>query len=107
VLEGRLRMNTVTRQDGVKEKKAEFTLSRLHSLGASSSGIGGQASTAPLPQSARGAAPAPRRVGAGQGTAQGAGAAQMAQAPAPQEPPAWNTSPLVPDLADSDDDIPF
>ena len=32
VLEGRLRMNTVTRPDGVKEKRAEFTLSRLHPL---------------------------------------------------------------------------
>lgn len=107
VLEGRLRMNTVTRQDGVKEKKAEFTLSRLHSVGASATGMGGQGTTAPLPQSARGAAPAPRRVGAGQGTAPGSGSAPMTPAPAPQEPPAWNTSPLVPDLADSDDDIPF
>ena len=32
VLEGRLRMNTVPRQDGTKEKKAEFTLSRFHSI---------------------------------------------------------------------------
>ncbi len=30
IVEGRLRMNTVTRQDGTKEKKAEITLSRLH-----------------------------------------------------------------------------
>jgi single-strand DNA-binding protein len=44
VLEGRLRMNTVTRQDGVKEKRAEFTLSRLHPLGAAT---GSPASTAP------------------------------------------------------------
>ena len=29
ILEGRLRMNTVPRQDGTKEKKAEFTLSKL------------------------------------------------------------------------------
>jgi hypothetical protein len=34
LLEGRLRMNTVTRPDGVKEKRAEFTLSRLHPIGA-------------------------------------------------------------------------
>ena len=34
MLEGRLRMNTVTRPDGVKEKRAEFTLARLHSVGA-------------------------------------------------------------------------
>ncbi len=31
ILEGRLRMNTVPRQDGTKEKKAEFTLSKIHS----------------------------------------------------------------------------
>jgi len=30
ILEGRLRMNTVSRQDGSKEKQAEFTLSRMH-----------------------------------------------------------------------------
>jgi single-stranded DNA-binding protein len=34
VLEGRLRMNTVTRNDGVKEKRVEFTLARLHPLAA-------------------------------------------------------------------------
>ncbi|MBW3041529.1 single-stranded DNA-binding protein [Prochlorococcus marinus] len=32
VIEGRLRMNSVTRQDGTKEKQAEFTLSRIHPL---------------------------------------------------------------------------
>ena len=31
ILEGRLRMNTVPRNDGTKEKKAEFTLSKIHS----------------------------------------------------------------------------
>ena len=30
IIEGRLRMNTVSRQDGTKEKRAEFTLSRIH-----------------------------------------------------------------------------
>ena len=30
VIEGRLRMNTFPRQDGTKEKRAEFTLSRIH-----------------------------------------------------------------------------
>ena len=34
VIEGRLRMNTVPRQDGTKEKQAEFTLSRIHPLSA-------------------------------------------------------------------------
>ena len=32
VIEGRLRMNSVPRQDGTKEKRAEFTLSKIHSL---------------------------------------------------------------------------
>ena len=30
ILEGRIRMNTNTRQDGSKEKNAEFTLSKIH-----------------------------------------------------------------------------
>ena len=30
VIEGRLRMNSIQRQDGTKEKQAEFTLSRIH-----------------------------------------------------------------------------
>ena len=30
VIEGRLRINTLPRQDGTKEKRAEFTLSRIH-----------------------------------------------------------------------------
>ena len=30
VIEGRLKMNTVPRQDGTKEKRAVFTLSRIH-----------------------------------------------------------------------------
>ncbi len=30
VIEGRLKMNSVPRQDGTKEKRAEFTLSRIH-----------------------------------------------------------------------------
>tara|TARA_Y100001968_G_scaffold329108_1_gene377705 strand:- start:1780 stop:2205 length:426 start_codon:yes stop_codon:yes gene_type:complete len=30
IIEGRLRMNSVPRQDGTKEKRAEFTLSRIH-----------------------------------------------------------------------------
>jgi len=95
MVEGRLRMNTVTRQDGVKEKRAEFTLSRLHPLGA--------AGVAPAPAAAAAAAapapamPAPRSA---------APRAAMPSAPAPQ-PPAWNASPLVPDLPEGEDEIPF
>ncbi len=32
VLEGRLRMNTVTRKDGTKEKQPELTASRIHHI---------------------------------------------------------------------------
>ena len=35
VIEGRLRMNTVPRPDGTKEKRAEFTLSRIHPFSSS------------------------------------------------------------------------
>mgnify|MGYP001161478399 CR=1 FL=1 len=34
ILEGRLRMNSVPRQDGTKEKRAEFTLAKLHTTSA-------------------------------------------------------------------------
>ena len=32
IIEGRLRMNSVSRQDGTKEKRAEFTLSKIHPI---------------------------------------------------------------------------
>ena len=32
VLEGRLRMNSVTRKDGTKEKQSELTASRIHNI---------------------------------------------------------------------------
>ncbi len=88
MIEGRLRMNTVTRQDGVKEKRAEFTLSRLHPLGAS--GAAAPAATVASPVAA-----APQ--------------SRPAQAPATvvAAEPAWNASPLVPDLPEGDDEIPF
>ncbi|MCP9810179.1 single-stranded DNA-binding protein, partial [Cyanobium sp. HWJ4-Hawea] len=109
VLEGRLRMNTVTRQDGVKEKKAEFTLARIHSIGAASPvGSGGNApvasSTPPPQRRVVGNAPAPMPA-----ITPGASASSSSQAasPAASAPaaPAWNSSPLVPDLGE--DDIPF
>ncbi|MHA3959825.1 single-stranded DNA-binding protein [Synechococcus sp. LTW-G] len=93
MVEGRLRMNTVSRQDGTKEKRAEFTLSRLHPLGGSGSG-GGSAAPRPAaaaPAAAPASAPAPVR----------------SAAPAQQQPPTWNTAPLVPDLPEGEDEIPF
>ena len=84
VLEGRLRMNTTARADGIKEKKAEFTLSRMHP-------VAGGGATAPAPTAAS-APPAPQAAPA------------RASAPAAAEAPSWNTGPLV-DLPD--DEIPF
>ena len=77
MLEGRLRMNTVPRQDGMKEKRAEFTLARMHHVG------GAAAPSNPTSKAAAPAAPAPVKT----------------------EPEAanWNAAPLVPDT----DEIPF
>jgi single-stranded DNA-binding protein len=104
VLEGRLRMNTVTRQDGVKEKRAEFTLARLHPLGP---GTGITPAAAAAPARSPAPLPTPRPAAAAAGPAP-----RRAPAPAPSRPqvaepaaPVWDTSPLVP-LGD-DDDIPF
>ena len=106
MVEGRLRMNTVTRQDGVKEKRAEFTLARLHPIGA---GSGGGAAPAAMPMAASAPAPsspstanAPARQAAPRPTR----AAAPAAAAAP-EPPTWNASPLVPDMPEGDDELPF
>ena len=108
VLEGRLRMNTVARQDGVKEKRAELTLARLHPIGAGpAAGTGMAAAPAARPAPAAAAPmapPAARRQAAAARPATAAAAA----APPPAAPPVWNASPLVPDdLVEGDDDIPF
>ena len=89
VLEGRLRINSIARPDGVREKKVELTLSRLHPL------TGGASGEAPPPPAARASAPAGRSP-------------QPSRMAPPEAPPVWNSAPLVPgdDLAE-DDDIPF
>jgi single-stranded DNA-binding protein len=104
VMEGRLRMNSVTRQDGVKEKRAEFTLARLHPLGAAGATPAAPATVSPGPP----AGPAPARKAVTKSApAQATRAAPAAPAATPA-PPVWNTSPLVPDdPGDGDDDIPF
>ena len=82
VLEGRLRMNTVPRQDGMKEKRAEFTLARLHPVGGQTASTASE--TAPASRQAPAAAPV------------------RAKQPDP-ETTSWNSAPLVPDT----DEIPF
>ena len=91
MVEGRLRMNTVSRQDGVKEKRAEFILSRLHPLGGGAARPASPAPASSAPAPVRAAAPAP----------------VAAAAAAQQQPPTWNASPLVPDLPEGEDEIPF
>ena len=93
VIEGRLRMNTVPRQDGTKEKKAEFTLSRLHSVGAPGPSQG-------KPPTAARTAPA-RPVPAQ--TPQSSESPTKPTAAGQDSAAQWNTSPLVPET----DDIPF
>jgi single-stranded DNA-binding protein len=97
LLEGRLRMQTVVRPDGLKEKRAEFSLSRLHPLG-----VGGAHATAPQ-------AGASAVGSAGRSAPAGSGMAPSAPIPqAPPPPPVWNTSPLNPDdVAEGEDEIPF
>ena len=81
LIEGRLRMNTVPRGDGMKEKRAEFTLARLHPVGTSPTSSSTARPERPTPKAAPAANP---------------------QRSDP-EPTSWNAAPLVPDT----DDIPF
>ena len=85
LIEGRLRMNTMPRGDGMKEKRAEFTLARLHPIGVASTGAptGGSSSGQSASRQAPAAAPT-----------------KVAKEP---EPASWNAAPLVPDT----DDMPF
>jgi single-stranded DNA-binding protein len=95
VLEGRMRINSVARADGVREKKAELTLARLHPLAGAAAAANPSAAERPAAAPARQAPPAER------------GGQPSRMAPPPQAP-VWNSAPLVPgdDLAE-DDDIPF
>jgi len=78
VIEGRLRMNTVPRQDGTKEKRAEFTLSRIHSF-----------STNPAVSSMPSNPPSDNK--------------NDSATSSNNEGVKWDSSPLIPDT----DDIPF
>ncbi len=90
VIEGRLRMNTIPRQDGTKEKRAELTLSRLHILSdqpskAINQGEFPNKNTQPAPNNSPTTSQADKPLNA------------------ESEEVSWNSSPLVPDT----DDIPF
>ena len=78
VIEGRLRMNTVPRQDGTKEKRAEFTLSRIHPI---------------TPNTTVSSIPSKTQSNLTSNSAN----------PANNDGVKWDSSPLIPDT----DDIPF
>ena len=78
VIEGRLRMNTVPRQDGTKEKQAEFTLSRIHPFSSNKAVSSMPSTPQPNPKSA-------------------------STTSLNNESVKWDSSPLIPDT----DDIPF
>ena len=95
LIEGRLRMNTVPRGDGMKEKRAEFTLARLHPIGASitSSSTASSSPQGSQPPSGSASPERPTPIAAPAATPK----------PSEPEPASWNAAPLVPDT----DDIPF
>ena len=84
LVEGRLRMNTVSRQDGTKEKSAEFTLSKFHPIDAKTNEIN---RNLPSPQNKNiPASNTEQKDQAIEGDSTG-----------------WNSAPLIPET----DDIPF
>lgn len=85
VLVGRLTMNTIERPEGFKEKKAEFVISQIESVGGSTAGF---SSPATMPM----AAPTPSNV-----------VPLNPPYQAPEPPPSFAPSEPEPNL----DDIPF
>ena len=77
IIEGRLRMNSIPRQDGTKEKRTEFTLSRIHPLSPITS------SSVPLETESH--------------------TKNNSSPTSESEGVKWDSSPLIPDT----DDIPF
>ena len=84
VLEGRLRMNSVTRKDGTKEKQAELTASRIHHI--TKSEIDSNKISSELNQSNR------KEIND-----------EVGEKENNSEKPHWNSSPLIPEV----DEIPF
>ena len=78
VIEGRLKMNSVPRQDGTKEKQAEFTLSRIHPY--SNNNNVSEIASKPMSNQKKNSTISPNK-----------------------ESIKWDSSPLIPDT----DDIPF
>ncbi len=92
LLEGRLRMNTMSRQDGTKEKRAEFTLSRLHPLGSNSTST-----------NLKNDLDSPAKNEKQPNTSSNQNYLPKEQEDKKDISTTWNSAPLVPDT----DDIPF
>ena len=84
VIEGRLRMNNLTRKDGTKEKQAELTASRIHHITLSENNST-KRDTAPINKNSKEA------INNSDDPSNGLGNES------------WNSSPLVPEV----DEIPF
>lgn len=100
VFEGRLRISTIDRPEGFKEKQAELTLSKIHNL----SGEEYQSTETAAPDAARSSAPrsiqsAPRAV---QAATQAAASGSATNSPT-RSAPAAGAAKAEPDY----DDIPF
>ena len=88
IIEGRLRMNTIPRQDGTKEKKAEFTLSKLHFTDQSNENNNSNNLNQPKDSTLDTSNNQPNSLNNNQASSNSV---------------SWDTSPLVPDT----DEIPF
>jgi len=92
IAEGQLRMNTVTREDGSKEKRAELTLSKIHNL---SESISSNHQAEKISTSSS--------IGDSSSNSSGAEAMNGSSDGNNESSSNWNSSPLVPDT----DEIPF
>lgn len=88
VIEGRLRMNTISRDDGSKEKQAELTLSRMH-LTSSSNQEGTNIINPAISQT--------------KSDKESSSSKQTIDPVQREEEVSWNSAPLIPDT----DEIPF
>ena len=84
-------MNTIPRQDGTKEKRAEFTLSKIHNLSIN----GGVEKDQDFP--------VPNQSGATSSSHKDPSSASANPTESNQDLVSWNSAPLVPDT----DEIPF
>jgi len=97
VLEGRLRMNTISRNDGTKEKVAELTLSKIHEFSPTrNSNIASSTNKGPKTSN--------ENLSNNQGSySEKAGEPGTQNNQTNQEETSWNSAPLIPDT----DEIPF